>query len=99
MWGPFVADGSPFLHAQDAQLKAVSKEIDQIISYIQLLLHNHGKFADVLKFCVCEDLDSQNLWIAVWLDMHHDILRLAMIDLDRNINLALVYHNGNKKIW
>lgn len=37
--------------------------------------------------------------IAVWLDMYHDVVRLAMVDLDRKIDLALMHNSGDKKMW
>ena len=37
--------------------------------------------------------------IAVWLDMHHDIVWLAMVDLDRKIDLALRHSSREKKMW
>ena len=42
---------------------------------------------------------SNSSWIAVWLDMYHDVVRLAMVDLDRKIDSALMYNSREKKMW
>ncbi|KAL3156606.1 hypothetical protein ABBQ38_000893 [Trebouxia sp. C0009 RCD-2024] len=75
VWPP-AADGSPLVHARKQRLEASTKEIDQVQSYIQRILHKR-----------------------VWLDMYHDVVKLAMVDLDRKIDLALICKSGEKKMW
>ena len=100
MWWPLAADGSPLLQARKQGVEALTKEIDQVHRYIQVILHKGGECgADVYSLCFVQSLTQQLSWIAVWLDMYHDVVRLAMVDLDRKIDVALMYNSGEKKMW
>lgn len=53
VWPP-AADGSPLVHARKQRLEASTKEIDQVQSYIQRILHKRGQFvADVYSLWLC----------------------------------------------
>ena len=57
MWWPLAADGSPLLQAQKEGLEALTKEIDQVQSYLQVILHKRGKCgADVYSLCLLGSL-------------------------------------------
>lgn len=62
MWWPVAADGSPLLQARTQGLEALTKEIDQVQSYIQVILHKRGKCgAAVYSLCFVGSLLKQFL--------------------------------------
>ncbi len=43
-----IVEGTPLVRQQDVRLKELSIEIDQVCSYMKMVLHNRGKHSSKL---------------------------------------------------